>query len=83
MGNYILDILVGTEFLYAVKQSKTISESNNVVVEFNFNDVTCVVCKNTDPKLLELDYINARQNDIIGVKYLRKIKLEKLNKKTS
>lgn len=50
---------LGNTFGNASEKAKTISIDKETEVEFEFNNVTCIVDKNTDLKLLWKDYSNA------------------------
>lgn len=59
MKNYVLDSFPGNTFDGVSMKAKSIAIEKEVVVEFDFNEVKCLVSNNTDLKLLWRDYCNA------------------------
>jgi len=57
--NFKLDPLCGSDFDSVSKQAKQIATDKNIVVEFDFNGVKCLVDKNTNAEWLYRDYRNS------------------------
>lgn len=71
MSNYILDSnLLGNTFDSVASKAKSIAVKKQVIVEFDFNGIKCLVSKDTDLKLLWRDYSNAFLMDWKEVGYL-------------
>ncbi len=68
MENYKLDSSAGSDFKDVAKKAKQIATEKEVLVEFDFNDVCCVVNKNTNLEWLLRDYSNSWTMDwkIVG-----------------
>tara|TARA_Y100001973_G_C5188828_1_gene329588 strand:+ start:2050 stop:2277 length:228 start_codon:yes stop_codon:yes gene_type:complete len=54
MSNFILELrgLAGSEVLSCAKEAVEIANRLGVCIEYNFNGVTCLVTKHTDPEKL-------------------------------
>lgn len=59
MQNYILNSNAGNTFDSVSLKAKSIATEKEVIVEFDFNGIKCLVSKSTDLKLLWRDYANA------------------------
>jgi len=60
MENYILDTWsIGNRFDTVSKKAKEIATEKSVIVEFDFNEIKCLVSKDTALDLLFRDYMNA------------------------
>lgn len=59
MSNYILETMAGDHFTSISERAKDLAGRQNITVQFDFNDVTCIVDYTTDLELLHRDYCNA------------------------
>lgn len=59
MGNYILETSLGKTFDGVSRQAKELATEHGITVEFDFNEIKCLVDYFTDLKLLHRDYMNA------------------------
>ncbi len=57
--NYKLDTSAGNNFSTVAEKAKQISTKKNMIVEFEFNGVTCLVSKATNLEWLYRDYSNS------------------------
>lgn len=57
--NYKLKADPGAHFEKVAEQAITLAGLRNIVVEFVFNEITCIVNASTDPQLIFRDYCNA------------------------
>jgi hypothetical protein len=51
----------GDYFAHVAERAKQLAEEKNLVVEFDFNGITCLVDKNSNLELLNRDYGNAHR----------------------
>jgi hypothetical protein len=81
--NYKLNTCCGDVFTEVAKQAKDVSIKLNAIVEFDFNEILCLVDKETNLELIYRDYMNAHlmKWDTIGpncdIEYSEIIKKEK------
>jgi len=59
MKTYKLDDFWGGHINSSIEKAKQVSIEKNMIVEFDFNGVRCLVNKDTDTDLLLRDYMNA------------------------
>lgn len=82
MKNYKLDSYAGNTFDGVSLKAKSIATEKQVIVEFDFNGIKCLVSADTDLKLLYRDYSNAwtmdwkEVGDLCVSEYPDKIKKE-------
>lgn len=60
MKTYKLDARAGSNFFAVSDAAKQIAVTNSCIVEFIFNEITCLVDSNTNLDLLYRDYKNAQ-----------------------
>ena len=72
--NYKLDTMVGNTISKVAQEAKRIAIEKDVIVEFNFNGITCLVDKNSNIEWLVRDYMNAHLMEwkTIGTEYKEK-----------
>jgi hypothetical protein len=63
MGNYKLKTHVGYHIQNVAQQAKDFANENDLVVEFDFNGVQCLVNKQTNADFLVRDFLNAHRMD--------------------
>jgi len=79
MENLKLETRCGDRFETIAERAKSIAIEQHRVVEFNFNDILCIVSDKTDLKYLFRDYHNAHLmgwKQVTGIKYSTDIKKE-------
>lgn len=76
--NKILETYGGDRFSDVAKEAKSIAIEDNLVVEFKFNGVKCLVDKNTNLDWLERDYHNSFEMEwrVIGGECVAEYDLE-------
>lgn len=63
MSNYTLEVGAGDMFTDVSRNAKELAGRQNITVQFDFNNVLCVVDYTTDLELLYRDYCNAHIMD--------------------
>ena len=84
MKNFKLDTRCGDRFETVAEKAKVIATENNTTVEFEFNDVVCIVTKDTNLKWLYKDYCNAHTMEwkqVVGVGKYPKRTRDELNRR--
>lgn len=59
MKNFVINTGAGDTFTEVSERAKSVAIKRNVTVEFSFNDVTCIVDRNTNLEFLQRDYMNS------------------------